>query len=264
MARSVGQRVLDRVLGPVLGRLATLVELAAIRCPERVIADSPSTAARLAPLRADVGVVCVPLGVDVAALGSAEAAPERYDVMYAGRLLPHKQVDLLLEALSQLNRSGIELSCLIVGDGPERPRLISMRKSLGLERVDFEPFDPDPSSLFSKMKAASVFALPSLREGFGLVVLEANACDTPVLTITHPNNAAADLIVPGRNGEAVDNSAHAFAAELSKMVSKASTYHARSWVEDNADLYDWQNVARRYIAAMTMDQDVHATAHGRR
>ena len=259
-----GKEYWIQYLGPILGRLAALVERAAIRCPERVIANSPSTAARLSPLRAGVGVVCVPSGVEVAALGSTEPASDRYDVMYAGRLLQNKQVDLLLEALDKLKRSGIELSCLIVGDGPERSRLISMTESLGLGRVDFQSFDPNASSLFSKMRAASVFALPSLREGFGLVVLEANACGTPVLTITHPNNAAADLIVPGRNGEVVDNSANAFAAGLSEMVSNASTYNARSWVEENADLYDWQNVARRHIAAMTMDQDVHLTAPGRR
>ena len=50
------------------------------------------------------------------------------------------------------------------------------------------------------MKSSKVFVLPSTREGFGIVALEANACGLPVVAVSHPKNAAADLIIDGRNG----------------------------------------------------------------
>ncbi len=50
------------------------------------------------------------------------------------------------------------------------------------------------------MKSARVFVLPSDREGFGLVVLEANACGLPVITVRRPDNAAQNLVVEGKNG----------------------------------------------------------------
>ena len=50
------------------------------------------------------------------------------------------------------------------------------------------------------MKSATVLALPSVREGFGAVVLEANSCGLPVVTVDHPDNAARHLIIEGQNG----------------------------------------------------------------
>jgi glycosyltransferase involved in cell wall biosynthesis len=50
------------------------------------------------------------------------------------------------------------------------------------------------------MKSSKVFVLPSSREGFGITVLEANACGIPIVTVDEKNNAAQSLITNGKNG----------------------------------------------------------------
>lgn len=50
------------------------------------------------------------------------------------------------------------------------------------------------------IKSSRVLVLPSTREGFGVVLLEANACGIPVITLDHKDNAARDLIEEGKNG----------------------------------------------------------------
>ena len=54
--------------------------------------------------------------------------------------------------------------------------------------------------LIGYMKSSKVFVLPSTREGFGIVVIEANACGFPVVVVNHKMNAATDLVVDGING----------------------------------------------------------------
>ncbi len=49
--------------------------------------------------------------------------------------------------------------------------------------------------LIGYMKSSKVFVLPSTREGFGIVVIEANACGLPVVVVDHEMNAATDLVV---------------------------------------------------------------------
>ena len=49
-------------------------------------------------------------------------------------------------------------------------------------------------------KSSKVFILLLTREGFGIVVIEANACEISIITINHKNNAGRDLIEEGKNG----------------------------------------------------------------
>ncbi len=89
------------------------------------------------------------------------------------------------------------MSCVIVGDGPERQNLEELANRLGVQgSVRFTGFLPeDPYGL---MKSSRLFVFPSRREGFGLVVLEAAACGLPVIAVEAENNAAASLV---RNGQ---------------------------------------------------------------
>jgi len=137
----------------------------------------------------------VPNAIDPSILedpGDEETARvrERYQirgrfVLYAGNIKPHKNIDRLIAAFGLLKeRPGHEdVKLLIIGD--EVNRMGSLRRSVegaGVRAdVRFFGFVPD-RTLAALYRLASVFAFPSLYEGFGLPPLEAMACGTPVVT----------------------------------------------------------------------------------
>jgi glycosyltransferase involved in cell wall biosynthesis len=137
----------------------------------------------------------VPNAIDPAILedpGPEEEArvKERYQirgrfVLYAGNVKPHKNLDRLIAAFGLLKqRPGYEdVKLLIIGD--ELSRYGSLRRSMegaGVRQdVRFFGFVPE-DTLAALYRLASVFAFPSLYEGFGLPPLEAMACGTPVVT----------------------------------------------------------------------------------
>jgi glycosyltransferase involved in cell wall biosynthesis len=61
-------------------------------------------------------------------------------------------------------------------------------------------FIENQDKVFSYFKSSKVFVSPSMREGFGIVALEANACGLPIVTVKHSRNAICDLITEGETG----------------------------------------------------------------
>ena len=115
---------------------------------------------------------------------------ERYQigsrfVLYAGNIKPHKNLERLIDAFGRLKREDgfADLTLLIIGDEINRyPSLRRRVVAAGVrEDVRFFGFVPD-RTLSALYRMASVFAFPSLYEGFGLPPLEAMACGTPVVT----------------------------------------------------------------------------------
>jgi glycosyltransferase involved in cell wall biosynthesis len=104
---------------------------------------------------------------------------EKTTLLYVGRLGARKGLDLALQALSQVDDSDIEF--LIAGTGRHKSHLQRLVTELELDdSVQFLGQVPNPQ-LPALYSSADVFILPSRYEGFGLVVLEAMACGTPVI-----------------------------------------------------------------------------------
>ena len=102
-------------------------------------------------------------------------------VLTVGRLVEQKRHDLLLRAFA---RAGLDGRLVLLGEGPEQPRLERLAGRLGLTgRVLFPGFDPNP---FRWMRRARLFALSSDFEGFGNVLVEALASGTSVVSTDCP------------------------------------------------------------------------------
>ena len=118
--------------------------------------------------------------------GAAARAPSDDDayVLYVGNLLPHKNLLNLLDALAILRRRRRGTRLIIRGEGqPTYARAVRERvETLGLaDAVSFQGY-AGRHALRDLYAGAACLVLPSLREGFGLPVLEAMACGTPVIT----------------------------------------------------------------------------------
>ncbi|HEX6032230.1 MAG TPA: glycosyltransferase family 4 protein [Tepidiformaceae bacterium] len=89
----------------------------------------------------------------------------------AARLVPHKRVDQLIEAVARTSREGRRTVLVVLGDGPERERLERLAGAIAPGDVRFLGHVlGEPSEFWASLDA---FALPSVEEGFGLVFLEA-------------------------------------------------------------------------------------------
>ena len=139
------------------------------------VAVSPFTARRLAEGPGGVTSRVVGNGVSLDAIKRIAPSGEPSDIVFVGRLIDDKKVDVLLQALHRLVGEFPRVRCTIVGDGPERLQLERLAASLSLgAHVCFTGHVADGQTV-ALMKAARIFALPSIREGFGITVIEAQA-----------------------------------------------------------------------------------------
>lgn len=230
------------------GWIAWLTERLAMRLPDHIIAASPQTAERLSrSLRRHTQVTTVPNGIDLDMIHQASAAAEVTDIVVVGRLIAHKRVDMLLDALASLRASGMHLTCRLIGDGPAREALEVRARDLGIaDAVEFRADIENQKELYSLVKAAKVFVSPSVREGFGLAVLEAIACGIPVLTTSAPDNLAQHLVARYSRGRVCEATPEAVMAAIQDLVVDAhlgtcGECDTDSWTAE----YDWGAMADR-------------------
>jgi glycosyltransferase involved in cell wall biosynthesis len=105
---------------------------------------------------------------------------KRY-LLYVGRLVAVKGLDLLLDAFAQLVQNQRDVELVLVGDGAERHVLAQRATTLGIrDKVHFVGAQPH-ERIVLWMNAGDVFCLPSHKEGLPTVLLESLACGTPVV-----------------------------------------------------------------------------------
>jgi glycosyltransferase involved in cell wall biosynthesis len=110
--------------------------------------------------------------------------------------------DEVLEVLPDLADEIPDLTYLVCGDGPDRPRLERKAKQLGVDdRVLFAGYIPEEEKA-DHYRCADAFVMPGRTEGFGIVYLEALACGIPV--VASSADASREAVRDGALGEVVD------------------------------------------------------------
>ncbi|MGQ9730050.1 MAG: glycosyltransferase family 4 protein [Candidatus Zipacnadales bacterium] len=177
------------------------------RSPDRIrvvynAVDLPSTEIDTAALRADLGI---PFDVPVVAV--------------AAHLSPKKGIHILLHALRQLKDRHLGVHCIIMGEGPLKPRLRALAADLDLEKeVSLVGFRSDARDI---MAASEIVVLPSVSgEGLPLSLLEAMARCRPVIGTRL--GGVPELIADGEAGFVVTpGDKHELADRLAELVEHA-------------------------------------------
>lgn len=238
-----GRKYWQEYLGK-LGMIAYIVEWLSTRMPDRIISISEYTKLKLInDLKVKKEIYVIPNGIDIKEIQGIKPSKNKSDIIFAGRLLKHKNVDLLIKSVSILRKNYPKIVCFIVGEGPEKNNLVKLVQKLHFEKnIKFFDFLEDHNELYAFMKSSKVFVLPSMREGFGIVVLEANTCGIPVVTINHPDNAAKDLIINKKNGLICDLDGKSLSMTIKKLLDENNSKEKYIKFTKN---YDWINSANR-------------------
>ncbi len=210
------------------GFFGKVVERIVTKLKAKHIAVSRLTAEMLE--RKGCGTQIIPNGVDLKLIESIEPSVE-YDLIFAGRLIKEKGVDVFIQLCEELRKKSefnLDFKAAVIGEGP---MLEDLKRTEG---IDFLPF-VEEERFYSLLKGAKLFVLPSKREGFSISALEAIACGTPVLTIDYEMNACKELA-----------ELYGFVARnFDEMVEFTRSVLSGEWKAEKPDLseYDWESIA---------------------
>jgi glycosyltransferase involved in cell wall biosynthesis len=210
----------------------TLISKTVVKNADSVTCNSQATTSALQE-KAGGHPLYIPSGVNTEKFKLLDL--EREAVTYVGALTPVKGVDTFLRAMK-----GINEKVWIVGDGPERPYLESLARTLGLD-CTFWGFRTDTPQLMNRSK---IVVLPSQHEGLGLTLLEAMACKTPVIG---RNTGGIPELLTGENGLLFDTEEelhHKIKTLLEDTVlrEKMSAEGLKT-----VSQWSWENTAREFL-----------------
>jgi len=202
---SRGARVIDFLIGIEAWTAVRPRERHALGRADRIIAISDFTVSefrRANPALASLPVVtCAP---GIAPAPAAEAAADDGFALIVGRLSSterYKGHDALIEVWPRVLRSAPDAKLLVVGDGDDRPRVEAAVNAAGLSGAISFAGRVDDRALANLYARASFFVMPSAREGFGLVYLEAMRAGKSCIAA---HGSADEIIRHGVDGVIVD------------------------------------------------------------
>jgi glycosyltransferase involved in cell wall biosynthesis len=217
------------------------------RC--RYVTVSQATREELAGLGVDPGRITVvhngtPEAPAVPATRSA--TPE---LVVLGRLVPHKQVEMALHTVATLAGDVPELRLTVAGKGWWAPRLVALARELGIaDRVDFTGYVADERKhlLFA---SAWVSLVPSLKEGWGLTIVEAGSHGTPTVAFRGAGGVR-EALIDGRTGLLADDHTDFTAKVRLLLTDEALRTAMGAAAKEHARGYSWQAAGQKFAALL--------------
>jgi glycosyltransferase involved in cell wall biosynthesis len=168
---------------------------------------------------------------------------ERPTLVHLGRLMRYKSADVAVQAMAYVHAGLPEARLVVAGDGPDLQRLQRLARRLGVEQaVEFAGYLPHEDKV-RLLWQSHVLLNPSPKEGWGLTVLEANACGVPVVASRRPGlvdsvrDGETGTLVPYGNARAFAVAALAFLRDPERRASYGD--RARAW----ARRFTWDDAA---------------------
>jgi len=194
----------------------------------------------------DAPLVHVPLGVDLEVFRPRRHHMWTHDSLrltYVGRLSAEKSPGLMVATVAELVHRGVDVECIVIGDGPLRSHLEERARDLPIKWVGHSS---DRQQIAATLAAADVAIAPGRVETFGLSVLESLACGTPVVV---PNGGAAGEILPVECGVVAYPNRKSFADAIQLMATwnrEDAARACRRWAEGFA----WNNTVDQMLKVL--------------
>lgn len=202
-------------------------------------------------------VFVIPNGIDLdkfQPLSRAEARGELHIeeneriILFVGRLHPVKGVKHLIRAMRFIAQAAPKARLILLGDGEERQDLEALTRKLNLEDfITFAGRVPN-AEIPEYMTASDVLLLPSLSEGFPVVVLEAMACGLPIVSTNV--RGLPEIVVNGENGFIVEpEDPDALAEKVLQLLNDEGIRRRMGeYNRCHVKQYSWENVIERLEA----------------
>lgn len=224
----------------------TMIPLAYRNCPFAVLSASSKLDTVRVGIRPEQ-ITVIPPGTDFSRFRPATAAeatgsPAVPVVLHVGRLKKYKSTDHLLRAARLLRDRGLVFRVVVLGDGDDLSRLRALAAKLRLEdSVEFTGFVPEAEKV-SWYRRAAMLVESSAKEGWGLIVMEANACGLPVVVADSPGlrdssrDGVNGLVYPYGNIPALAEKLERLLSDepLRARLGRQAADWARRWTWDKA------------------------------
>jgi len=241
------------VLGPRLARLGWWVESRVAPRVQRglhYVTVSDASRRELVELGVDARRVTVVHNGTPSAPATAVTRSDQPRLIVLGRLVPHKRVELALATVAALRSRFPGLRLSVVGRGWWDEQLRRSAADLGVEDVvDFLGFVPEADK-HQLLGQAWVSLVPSLKEGWGLSVMEAAAHGTPSVAFRHAGGVA-ESVVDGVTGTLVDSDAE-FVDAVDRLLGDAGErQRLGSKARVHASEFAWEDTVTSFEAVLT-------------
>jgi glycosyltransferase involved in cell wall biosynthesis len=189
----------ESYIGRVGGTVGYLVQLACVRIPQRAFCFSRLHRDRLLAegARTEPTILEGEYAGDLTPPSPNDAQPV---VVFAGRHIREKHAPAIPPAVAEARRALPELTGVVFGDGPERGLVERAIDEAGAAGFVTAPGFVSHDVLDEALRTALCMVLPSSREGYGMVVVEASSVGTPSVVVAGADNAAVELVEDGVNG----------------------------------------------------------------
>jgi glycosyltransferase involved in cell wall biosynthesis len=239
---------------PVGSWLAPLTYATLLRLSQEVLTTNPVLAKRLQKLGAK-RVQIVPNMVNLSLFRAKKERKHRQRViLYVGRLSPEKGVDYLIKAYAKVKQKESDVVLWIVGSGPQIEYLKKLASSLNMKDVFFWGRQPRVK-IPEFMQDAEIFVLPSFYEGFGNVLLEAMACELPIIGT---NSGAIPWVIQDAGLLVPPGDIDALAEKIIYLlrnpeIREELALKGRKRVEDRFDFKNWGKEMYKKITGRGID-----------
>ena len=194
----------------------------------------------------------IPMGIEVGKVEKDQNATEQLQILFVGRIARVRRIELLLQAVSQLNFP----FHLTIAGGEEKTSSVTragylneikrLTKQLNLENKVTFVGKKTPQELKALYKSADIFVYPSLYENFGQPLLEAAAHGLPLISTSV--GIARDIIIEGETGYQISGKPEEIKDRIESLRDSNLRLQMGQRIQNEVkNRFDWENIMDQYM-----------------